>query len=34
MERVELWSTKAEIKIMMIMARNTIVATMRTGLNI
>jgi hypothetical protein len=33
-QRVELPITKAEMKIMMIIARNTIVATTRTGLNI
>jgi hypothetical protein len=34
MQRVPLPSTKAEMKIMAIMARKTIVATTRTGLNI
>jgi len=34
MQRVELRITKAEMKIMIIIAKNTIVATMRTGLNI
>jgi hypothetical protein len=33
-QRVELSITKAEMKIIMIIARNTIVATTRTGLNI
>jgi len=33
-QRVELSITKAEMKIMMIITRNTMVATMRTGLNI
>lgn len=34
MQRVELRITKAEMKIMIIIAKNTIVATTRTGLNI
>ena len=34
MQRVELRITKAEMKIMTIIAKNTIVATTRTGLNI
>lgn len=34
MQRVELRITKAAMKIMIIIAKNTIVATTRTGLNI